>query len=122
MHNLMSKVRIVCIAVLLLLLLPSCVTTRYETGRPLDTSKAAQIRKGETTSSEILEWFGAPTRVSALAEHQLYVYQHCKTSGSTYSLGYYASGSTKQACDELSVTFDKATGKVVTYSLQRGIQ
>ena len=121
MHNLMSKVRIVCIAVLMLFL-SACVTTRYETGRRIDETKAAQIRKGETTSAEILEWFGAPTTVSALAEHQLYVYQHCKTSGSTYSLGYYASGSTKQACDELSITFDKATGKVVTYSLQRGIQ
>ena len=121
MHNLMSKVRIVCIAVLILLL-SACVTTRYERGRHIEASSVARIQKGETASAEILEWFGAPTTTSLIAEHQLYVYKHCKTSGSTYSLGYYASGSTKEQCDELAVTFDKSTGRVVTYSFQQGIQ
>ena len=121
MFDFTKSVRIVCIATLTLLL-SACVTTRYERGRHIEASSVARMQKGETTSAEILEWFGAPTTTSLIAEHQLYVYKHCKTSGSTYSLGYYASGSTKEQCDELAVTFDKSTGKVVTYSFQQGIQ
>jgi hypothetical protein len=111
---------LICVSALVLLLY-GCVTTRYETGRIVDASKVTRIEKGETTSAEILEWFGVPTTVSAIAEHQLYVYKHCKTKGAHYSLGYYASGSTKQQCDELSVTFDRSTGRVVAYSFQRGL-
>lgn len=99
----------------------------YRLGKTLDVpmtgneARVARIQKGETASAEILEWFGAPTTTSTLAEHVLYVYKHCRRSGSAFSVGYYTSGSTKEQCDELSVTFDKNTGKVVAHSFQRGL-
>lgn len=116
----LNRLPLVCLLAALALL-QGCVTTRYETGRSIDESKVDRIQKGETTSANILEWFGAPTTTSSLAEHVLYVYKHCQTGGSAFSVGYYTSGSTREQCDELSVTFDKATGKVVAHSFQRGL-
>lgn len=106
--------------VLVALLFQACATTRNVTGRLIDEAKVATIRKGETTSEDILERFGSPQSQSSLADQVLYVYKYCVTSGTAFSIGYYTSGSGQETCDELSVTFDKTTGKVRTYSFQKG--
>src|SRR3990172_3631729 len=80
-------------------LLSACATTNYESGRPIADEKVARIVKGESSSTEILEWFGAPTDTSSIGGHELYVYKYCKTGGSAFSVGYYSTGSTKEQCD-----------------------
>lgn len=106
----------------MLFILPGCATTKHETGRQIDDAKVAMIKKGETTSADILEWFGAPTTTSAIAQHEIYVYKYCITKTSTAFIPYVTTNEGSEQCDELAVTFDKNTGKVVTYSFQRGIQ
>jgi len=48
----------------LLLLLHGCITARFSDGQPLPQDRIAQIRTGETTKIEILDWFGAPVGFS----------------------------------------------------------
>jgi len=47
-------------ALLASLCLCGCLTVRFTEGRPLAQDRIDQIRIGETTKGEILEWFGAP--------------------------------------------------------------
>lgn len=37
-----------------------CVMGRYSEGQPLELEKLDRVKPGETTKSEILEWFGSP--------------------------------------------------------------
>ena len=104
------------------LLLQGCANTKMQSGRPIEDAKVAMIQKGTTTSAEVLEWFGAPTTTSSLADNELYVYKYCVTKGSTWWMPYYGEHNAAENCDELSITFDKATGKVKTYSFQKRTQ
>jgi len=117
-----SKTTKTCTALLVVgvaLLFQSCATMSHVRGKPIDEAKVAMIKKGETTSDEILERFGSPESQSTLADNILYVYKYCVTSGTAFSIGYYTTGTGKESCDELSVTFDKTTGKVKAYSFQK---
>jgi len=117
-HKFIATILVILVA----LLLQSCATTSNIRGKPIDQAKVAMIKKGETTSDQILELFGSPSSQSALADNVLYVYQYCVTSGTAFSVGYYTSGSGKESCDELSITFDKTTGKVKASSFQKGVK
>jgi len=46
------------------LLLSSCISARFTEGKPLRQERIADIKPGETTKLEVLDWFGAPTGFS----------------------------------------------------------
>lgn len=103
------------------LVLQACATTAQYTGKPIEPSLVQRIRKGETTSEEIISMFGAPTTTSRLGEHELFVYKYCLVKGKGLHLGYVAKGKAEELCDELTVTLDK-NGKVAAYNFVKRIE
>jgi outer membrane protein assembly factor BamE (lipoprotein component of BamABCDE complex) len=98
-----------------------CSFQNNTSGHPIDDNKFTQIVDGETTSDQIIQLFGAPTSQSEMAGSLLYVYRYSVTKGSGLALPGMYTGDAKEQSDELTVTFDKTTGKVKAHSLQRGI-
>ncbi|MBA4252291.1 MAG: hypothetical protein C0425_11795 [Chlorobiaceae bacterium] len=83
-----------------------CATSKQIIGRPIDETKVNQIKDGVTNLNDIISMFGAPQTESSIGNKTLYIYKYCIVEGSGFSTGYIASTSTKQSCDELTVTFD----------------
>ena len=54
------KIITTLLLVLLNLVLLGCATASFTQGVEFDTSKVSLIVKGETTKSEVLDWFGQP--------------------------------------------------------------
>jgi len=98
-----------------------CASSKHTSGHPIEQAKVDRIVKGKTTIDEIIEWFGAPTSQTDMGGNVLYTYSYTVSKGSAFSIGYYSSGSGKEEKDELTITFEKASGRVKTFSLQRGI-
>jgi outer membrane protein assembly factor BamE (lipoprotein component of BamABCDE complex) len=101
--------------------LSGCATQKHATGRPIRDDRVSQIVKGKTTIDDVITLFGAPTQQSEMAGNVLYVYKYTEMKGSTAFMPYFTKGDSTEQADELTITFDKTTGTVKTYSLQRGI-
>lgn len=101
--------------------LQGCASHSHETGRPIVDDKVAQIIDGQTTLTQVVTMFGAPTMQTPMGKHILYVYRHTITDSSAWAVPYYGSGKSKENSDELSVTFDADSEKVLAHSIQRGI-
>lgn len=97
----------------------SCATSEAITGSPIDPTLVAKIVDGQTTQDQIITWFGAPTTTSQLGDNVLYIYKYCKTSGSGLYTGYFGQTKSVEKCNELTVTFDKATGTVKAHNFQK---
>ena len=106
-----------------LVLASGCAMSKNESGRPIDDLKVQTIVDGKTTLNQIIATFGAPTSSSDMAGSTLYTYRHTITSGTgTAFIPGISSVNTTTQADELTITFDKATGIVTAHSLQRGIK
>jgi outer membrane protein assembly factor BamE (lipoprotein component of BamABCDE complex) len=103
-------------------LLAGCASTRHTSGRAISDEKVGQIVKGKTTIDDVISLFGAPTTQSEMAGSILYTYRHSVSTGKTAFFPYVTSSDSVEEADELTITFDKTTGTVKTYSLQRGIE
>ncbi len=99
--------------------LQSCATSETVTGNPIDETLVSRIVDGQTTQDQIISWFGAPTTTSQLGDNVLYIYKYCKTSGSGLYTGYFGQTKSVEKCNELTVTFDKATGTVKAHNYQK---
>ena len=119
--NFLSIALLVALQTGLLFMLQSCAISKHVTGRPIEQTLVDRIRDGETTSEQIISWFGAPTSTSALGENQLYIYKYCESKGSGLYTGYFGQTKTEELCDELTVTFDK-DGKVKAHNFVKRIQ
>jgi outer membrane protein assembly factor BamE (lipoprotein component of BamABCDE complex) len=103
----------------IILLLVSCVhTAKLETGKPIEETQIEHIKKGLTTSAEIISLFGAPSLTSTVGEEELFIYKFCITDYRVTQL----STSSKENCNELTLTFDKITGKVKDYNYRKRIR
>jgi len=97
----------------------SCATSEAVTGNPIDETYVAKIVDGQTTENQVISWFGAPTTTSELGGNVLYIYKYCKTSGSGLYTGYFGQTKSVEKCNELTVTFDKASGTVKAHNYQK---
>ena len=97
----------------------SCATSEQITGNPIDETAVGKIVDGQTTQDQIINWFGAPTTTSQLGDNVLYIYKYCKTSGSGLYTGYFGQTKSEEKCNELTVTFDKATGTVKVHNFKK---
>jgi len=102
-------------------MLESCATSQQTTGRPIDPPTVGRIVDGQTTTDDIITWFGAPTSTSSLGENQLYIYKYCVSKGSGFSVGYFGQTKSEEKCDELTVTFNKE-GKVKAHNFIKRIE
>jgi len=87
------------------------LTACYSTGTPIDTAKASQFVKGETTEREVLAALGAPITVTNNSEgERMLAYSHTNTDvkASTYIpvVGLFTGGATSTV-QYLIVTLDK---------------
>jgi hypothetical protein len=87
----------------------------FETGKPINEKDVSKIVVGETTGSQVLSWFGAPTKITRLGDEEVFVYRYCKTEGSSTFIVFAGQTGTKEKCNELSVTLNKTTGKVSNF-------
>lgn len=78
-------------------------SAKVETGKKLDESVIEKIVDGETTGSQILVWFGAPTKSSRLGKEELFVYKQCTTDSSSITVTAIGHTGSKEKCDELSI-------------------
>jgi outer membrane protein assembly factor BamE (lipoprotein component of BamABCDE complex) len=100
---------------LAILLFTLLLTACYSTGQPIDTAKANQFVKGQTTESEVLTALGTPITVTNNSEgERMLAYSHTDTDidASTYIpvVGLFTGGATSKV-QYLIVTLDK-TGVV----------
>lgn len=82
-------------------------SAEVETGKSLDDSKINQIVDGETAGSQILVWFGAPSKSTRLGKEELFVYKHCTTDSSTLTVTAIGRTGSKESCDELSIVLNE---------------
>jgi len=92
-----------CVVVMLLTVGCSYHSGEVETGKALPQSSVDKIVDGETTGSQILVWFGAPSKSSRLGKEEIFVYKHCMTDSSTLTVTALGHSGSKEKCDELSV-------------------
>ncbi len=116
-----SRSALCCLVAAMLAFAAGCASSKHTSGHPIEQAKVDRIVKGTTTIDEIIEWFGAPTSQTDMGGNVLYTYAYTVSKGSAFSIGYYSSGTGKEEKDELTITFEKSSGRVKTYSLQRGI-
>lgn len=96
---------------LALILFTMFLTGCYSTGAPIDTAKANQFVKGETTESEVIAALGKPITVTNNSEgERMLAYSHTNTDvkASTYIpvVGLFTGGATSTV-QYLIVTLDK---------------
>lgn len=82
-------------------------SAKVETGKKLDETAIAKISDGETTGSQILVWFGAPTKSTRLGKEELFVYKQCTTDSSSITITAIGHTGSKEKCDELSIVLDE---------------
>lgn len=100
------------------------LTGCYSTGQPIDTAKANQFVKGETTESEVIEALGKPTTITTndLGEKQIsYLHTDADVDAATYIpiVGIFAGGATGTA-KTLTVSFDNK-GIVKDWSMSESV-
>ncbi len=98
-----------------------CALTKTTTGQPIVDENVKQIVKGRTTVDDVITMFGVPTRQSEIAGNVLYTYRYVQTKSQTVFFPYVTSGNATEEADELTITFDKASGTVKAFNLTRGI-
>jgi outer membrane protein assembly factor BamE (lipoprotein component of BamABCDE complex) len=122
MTNFLSIALLIALQMTVALILQSCYTAKHVTGKPIEQAFVDKIRDGETTSEQIIAWFGAPTTTYTLGEDMVYLYKHCQTKGATFVPSrFFGQTKTEEICDELTVVIDK-TGKVKTHNFIKRIQ
>lgn len=114
-----SQVILAAVTVIILVGVQSCATSEAVTGSPIDEQAVARIVDGQTTETQIISWFGAPATTSAMGDNVLYIYKYCKTSGSGLYTGYFGQTKSVEKCNELTVTFDKASGTVRAHNYKK---
>ncbi len=92
---------------------------RTETGNPINEDNVKKIVNGKTTASEVLGLFGAPTQTTTLGNNEIYIYKNCKVGGAGISVIGVGHTGTKERCNSLSITIDKASGIVQNYNYQK---
>ncbi len=92
---------------------------RSETGNPINEANVRQIVNGKTNASEVLGLFGAPTQTTTLGGNEIYIYKNCKVGGAGVSVAGIGHTGTKERCNSLSITIDKASGIVQSYNYQK---
>jgi hypothetical protein len=78
-------------------------SANVETGKKLDKQKINQIVDGKTAGSQILVWFGAPSKSTRLGKEELFVYKQCNTDSSSVVITAIGHTDSKENCDELSI-------------------
>ena len=101
--------RLLSVGLVFAFLLMGCSyhSAEVETGKSLDDSKINQIVDGETAGSQILVWFGAPSKSTRLGKEELFVYKHCTTDSSTLTVTAIGRTGSKENCDELSIVLNE---------------
>jgi len=105
---------------ILLLNLAACATSSYSVGKPFPSDQVATIKKGETTTTEILAKFGEPFSKSAIsATQEKWLYSYVEGSANV-NLGQVKSTGTQKTLDllldnEIVVNYTFTEGPVSTY-------
>lgn len=92
---------------------------RTETGNPIADDKVKQIVNGRTTATDIFGLFGAPQQTTTIGGNEIYIYKNCKVGGAGIQVMGIGHTGTKERCNSLSITVDKATGIVQNYNYQK---
>jgi SmpA / OmlA family len=109
------------IVTLLLVGAIGCATNEITSGKPIPQNLVDEIVDGQTTVTQVISMFGAPTQQSEMGGNTLYVYRYSKTKSSAAFMPYLTSGKTDEQADELTITFDRDSGTVKAHSIQRGV-
>ena len=101
----------------LLAVLAGCATSNYSTGRDFASDRVRSIVKGQTTASQIEDWFGQPfmkSTITATQEKWVYSYSQGKATAVMGSV------KTEGTMKTLDVLIDD--GVVVNYTFSEGDQ
>lgn len=72
----MVRVRLMGLVILALVVTQGCVVSRGTLGEPLREEAIAQIKKGVTTTSEVVALMGAPERIVRGNEREIFHYYY----------------------------------------------
>lgn len=114
----MNKIQNVILVVVLGILIAGCASTGFN----FDESKISQIKKGETTEPELIQWFGQPVERGINSEGMTtmtWMYTEATVKGSTFVpyVGPFVGG-TRSKNKVLMVTLN--SGKVANFSFSGG--
>ena len=102
-----------------MLLLGSCATSTFEGGQDFNTARVSSIAEGQTTQSQILDWFGEPQSKSVSGGGvESWSYAHSVSSAEAQSMVFKIDVETTSAYKSLVVTF--VSGVVSSYTFVEG--
>ena len=103
----MRLIRYIAIILMITTLLSGClVIGKNKEFQPFDSTELDQLVPGETTTTEVTEIFGAPSKVVELANGNAYVYKRSVTKGTICWLVLLTFGNVEKQHDQLVFFFD----------------
>ncbi|MEN3039886.1 MAG: hypothetical protein ABDI07_12215 [Candidatus Kryptonium sp.] len=120
MRTLVSSIALVAMG----LALSGCAVgvAKHETGKPIKEENISKILAGQTTGTDVIGLFGAPTMVTSMGDDELYIYKYCRTGGTGITVPGLGATKSKEVCNELTVVIDKKTGKVKNYNYNKAFE
>ena len=88
-------------------LLSACLRSRSTINEPLDSTRIAELRVGETTAAQVVELLGAPTEVVQLGRRSAYRYDYTAAKQNGLWLIVLLFLNTDTRSDRLWVFFDE---------------
>ena len=103
----MRLIRYIAIILMITTLFSGClVIGKNKEFQPFDSTELDQLVPGETTTTEVTEIFGAPSKVVELANGNAYVYKRSVTKGTICWLVLLTFGNVEKQHDQLVFFFD----------------
>ena len=96
-----------CIILSAFLFLPGCVILgKSKEYKPFETAKLEELNTGESTASDVLRLFGAPSEVVKLSNGNAYVFRRVQSKGTGLILFILNMGYTNTHYDRLVCFFN----------------
>lgn len=114
-----------CLGLFLLVCITGCTIGRVYVGSELQTNPSEKIIPGQTTKSQVLEFFGAPELIQRQHDGDVFVYTYLRRNHSKLAIKepvvtnmqIFTYSKTEEKRDNLVILFDRE-GIVKNYGLQ----
>jgi len=114
----MSKIGYI-VALIMFLVLSGCATSNYSIGKEFSSDNVTNIKRGQTTTAQLLEWFGEPfskTVISGTDEKWIYMYSSGTATASSGLLSMKMESKGTQKTLDILIS----NGVVVNYAFTEG--
>lgn len=126
-----KKMKKFLIPLVCVILLAGCSSISETSGTAIERTSLKKIIKGNTTTTDILTWFGPPDKIiyysvlnkqNIRQRYMVYVYEYIIKGGMTFAKGYpIANEKISENKNTLLIWINRNTGRVENYIYKKGI-